>query len=235
MALRFLGQIVFLTIYIEIGARLSNLLQNEACCDISDTFILIAPGIALITLLARIMQGSTESVGEMLVLEVVGTLSELTNADGLLQGLIPSDYMKKMLGGKTVAKKMREKVKPSNEEGQEGVESEMSKDTVLSTSFEIFCAGALVQIAIAEAAAIFNSTLLWFIMNINPSGEFVLTDASISLSPLETFLKRLFCGVDLFRKVLGLRHRIHVDLQLHFKHDKYFHDSIPLLYFERRR
>ena len=60
---------------------LSNFLQSEVDVDIRDTFVLTIPGIAMCTFMLRVMQVSTESLSEMLVLEILGTCFELFTTD----------------------------------------------------------------------------------------------------------------------------------------------------------
>ena len=245
VGIRMFGQTFFLNALIEMAKRVSNFLQNECGTELRDTFVLLAPGICFCTFLARLMQGSTEGMGEMIVLEVCGTFAEFSTADGLLRGLAPIDNVKQSLrdfkgyflylcccccGGGGGKKKAATKVEPcgggEDSDTMEGQSStswtegsptsnparhlegngnnevspikKMDTFLTLETNCQVFCAGVLIMIAVAEAAAIFASSLFFYMLKINPSspgseplpnstvlsnfavmifGEFVLTDA----------------------------------------------------------
>ncbi|GMH88760.1 hypothetical protein TrST_g6201 [Triparma strigata] len=221
MIIRMLGQMVFLPLTIEAATSLSDFLQNECGVEMRDTFCILVPVITLTTLLGRVMQGSAESIIEMIILEVVGTFCEFSMADGLLRGLSPVDATRSYLGMKTKAEKMRaSKVEPARDKSQmpaatkvepanddkgpaPRIERKMSVATKIETSRQVFCAGVLIMIAVAEAAAIFSSSLFFYALQINPAepgskalsdgtviknfvimllGEFVLTDGVLAVA-----------------------------------------------------
>mmetsp|Transcript_16015 Transcript_16015/g.29987 ORF Transcript_16015/g.29987 Transcript_16015/m.29987 type:complete len:587 (+) Transcript_16015:165-1925(+) len=214
MIIRMVGQMVFLPLTIEAVTSLSDFLQNECGVEMRDTFCILVPVITLTTFLARVMQGSAESIIEMVFLEVVGTLCEFSMADGLLRGLSPIDATRSYLGMKTKAEKMRLlKVEPAASDKSQmasedkgpalTVKRKMSVATKIETSRQVFCAGVLIMIAVAEAAAIFSSSLFFYALQINPAepgskalsdgtviknfvvmlfGEFVLTDAVLAVA-----------------------------------------------------
>jgi hypothetical protein len=182
VCIRMLGSVVFLTLLIEMAVRISNFLQNECGAELRDTFVVLVPGICLITFLARVMQGSTTTVGEMIVLEVAGTIAEFSTADGLLKGMTPFDNIKSFFGFKTVAEKFvsdtknLNKVTPGDadatEEGEKQSPEEQSvqSNIRLETNCQVFCAGVLIMLSIGEATAIVSSSLFFLLLkNINPA------------------------------------------------------------------
>ncbi|GMI04731.1 hypothetical protein TrRE_jg4416 [Triparma retinervis] len=132
----------------------------------------------------------------MIILEVAGTVAEFVTADGLLKGLAPLDNARSFLGWKTNAQKLAiRQVEP--------IEEVRVSSTGIETNCQVYCAGVLVIIAIAEAAAIFGSSLLFLVYKINPTsvgseaistrtvlanfaimfvGEFILTDGVLAVA-----------------------------------------------------
>ena len=76
--------------YIEAGSRTCTYISMKGGIDATSSHLLILRPLMAMIVCGRVMQGSADSLGEMLLYEGAGTLAELVTADQLLRGYIPS-------------------------------------------------------------------------------------------------------------------------------------------------
>ena len=108
------------------------------------------------------MQGSAETVGESILYEIAGTLSELWMADQLLRSRTPIFHYTTMLRyyiNAAFAKKTNKVVPASSGKPLTGIES-------LRKSL---CETAMIMMTISEAAGLLASSAFWLVMDANPS------------------------------------------------------------------
>ena len=157
--IRMLGQIFMLKAGLELSWRWSKQAAEHMGVNINDATVASFGFYAsAIPFLGRIKQGSAETVGESILYEVTGTLSELLMADQFLRSRTPFFHYSRTLKA-VFAKKTNKVVPASSGRSLTGIES-------LRKSL---CETAMIMTTISEAVGLLASSAFWLLMDANPS------------------------------------------------------------------
>mmetsp|Transcript_30093 Transcript_30093/g.59771 ORF Transcript_30093/g.59771 Transcript_30093/m.59771 type:complete len:477 (+) Transcript_30093:633-2063(+) len=160
--IRMLAQIFVLKVGLELSWRWSKHAAEHMDAKITDaTVASLGFYVSAVPVLGRIMQGSAETVGESILYEIAGTLSELWMADQLLRSRTPIFHYTTMLRyyiNAAFAKKT--KVVPA---------SSGRPLTGMESLRKSLCETAMIMITISEAAGLLASSAFWLVMDANPS------------------------------------------------------------------
>ena len=165
---------------IEVGWKCTVYVMERTKCDIQDVVIgFLSWYCVCISVIIRLMQGSASSVGESLIFEVAGTVSELVTADSLLQGMTPWEDMFGLL--KSIVRKrpgvnavQPEGVKATPSTPPTPVQNRVRVKRSLSTKEDRrkwklqFCETTMHLLLLSELLALLVSSYFWLIMRANP-------------------------------------------------------------------
>lgn len=137
--------------------------------------MLVLTGANTLPLLARLMQGSADTVEKSVLCEIAGTLAELSFADMLLKGRTPLFHY--WINIKWIYRKVFRNNNPNRvaaeaepeEEAEGEVTEEEDEPSIRDKIRIIFCETTMVVFVIAEASALVISTAFWLMMHANPS------------------------------------------------------------------
>ncbi|GMH56498.1 hypothetical protein TrST_g9031 [Triparma strigata] len=175
-SIRIFGSLVTVKIMVEVIWRVSARCVTDFGVDLQDAPILVLTGANTLPLLARLMQGSAETVEKSILYEIAGTLAELNFADCLLKGRTPllhySKNIKWLYHLLSRLRKNKSRVAPEGEPEEEAEGEVTEEEDELSIRDKIriiFCETTMVVFMIAEASALVISTAFWLMMTANPS------------------------------------------------------------------
>ena len=183
---------------IELSWQASIFSITKLGVDLHDSRIFFAHSVVFFPLVARLMQGSTDSAAASVLYEIVGTVSEIVTAEALMKGNTPvRDSIIMLRNVKGTMRNLR--MTASATIAGEAVEAAKEKDYAVSdrakvyeaaanmrrntdgimTSEQIvaeranarhsFCVGAMLMISLGEAASIIVSCFFWLFMGVNPA------------------------------------------------------------------
>ena len=168
--LRMIGPVLFIPMGTEASWIMAFPTLERTDIDVQDfgtglmvLYCVYVPG------LGRVMQGSAEGIGESLIFEFAGTISELIMFDSLLRGHTPIEdslkTLKTLVGGGI----KRGPTKIATYPRAEGTKRQRSTVEQRRVWKLRFCETAIILLVLSEGTTLLTSFYYWLLMNGNPN------------------------------------------------------------------